>query len=184
MGVGSILSVPVRFDYGLKDISKTDQVYSLSPDLYQTNTNVVSNGFYTRVKDDRDSGNSTGWSLSARLSNFVDVNNPSSGMPDSYGTALQLDGMSIEAIKNRDTANEAIDPSPSNPGPSTVASSATIVAGESAKTLVSAQRLEGLGTWQLRIPFDKVSLKIPAHAGKENSNYRAKLTWSLDDVPA
>lgn len=178
-----ILSVPIRFDYGIKDISKTDQVYSLSPDLYQSNTNVVSKGFYTRVKDDRDSGSSTGWSLSARLSNFVDVNNPSSGMPDSYGTALQLDGMSIEAIKDRDTANEAIDPSPSGT-PSTVESSATIIAGESAKTLVSAQPLQGLGTWQLRIPFDKVSLKIPAHAGKENSNYRAKLTWSLDDVPA
>lgn len=178
-----LLSVPIRFDYGIKDMAKTEQVFNLSPDLYQTNTNVVSKGFYTRVKDDRAAGNSTGWSLTAQLSNFVDVNDPSSGMPDSYGTALELDDMKIEAIKDRDTAQEAIDPTPTNAKPSTVSTKATLVVGETAKTLVSAQPTEGLGTWQLRIPFDKVSLKLPANAGKENSNYQAKLTWSLNDTP-
>ncbi|MGG5369396.1 WxL domain-containing protein [Enterococcus sp. AZ196] len=175
-----ILSVPVRFDYGIKDMSNTTQSFGLSPDLYQTNTNVVTNGFYTRVKDDRST--STGWSLTAQLSSFVDVNDNSRGMPDSHGTALRLEDMSIEAIKDRDTPDEAVDPAPANP-PGTVKSSETIVAGQSAKTLVSAQPYTGQGTWQLRIPFNKVFLDLPANAGKERSNFQAKLTWSLNDTP-
>ncbi|MBO0451180.1 WxL domain-containing protein [Candidatus Enterococcus murrayae] len=138
-----ILSVPVRFDYGIKDMSNTTQSFGLSPDLYQTNTNVVTNGFYTRVKDDRST--STGWSLTAQLSSFVDVNDNSRGMPDSHGTALRLEDMSIEAIKDRDTPDEAVDPAPASPQPGTVKSSETIVAGQSAKTLVSAQPYTGQG---------------------------------------
>ncbi|MGM0338865.1 WxL domain-containing protein [Enterococcus sp. AZ007] len=176
-----ILSVPVRFDYGIKDMSNTTQSFGLSPDLYQTNTNVVTNGFYTRVKDDRST--STGWSLTAQLSSFVDVNDNSRGMPDSHGTALRLEDMSIEAIKDRDTPDEAVDPAPASPQPGTVKSSETIVAGQSAKTLVSAQPYTGQGTWQLRIPFNKVFLDLPANAGKERSNFQAKLTWSLNDTP-
>lgn len=175
-----LLSIPIRFDYGIKDMSNTSQTFSLSPDLYQTNTNVVTNGFYTRVKDDRST--STGWSLTAQLSSFVNVTDTSSGMPDSFGTALRFEDLSIEEVKDRDTPQESIDPGAVG-GPSLVKSSERIVAGDSAKTLVSAQPYEGQGTWQLRIPFDKVFLDLPAYAGKERTNFQAKLTWSLNDTP-
>lgn len=175
-----LLSVPIRFDYGIKDMSSTAQTFSLSPDLYQTNTNVVNNGFYTRVKDDRTT--STGWSLTAQLSSFVNVTDTSSGMPDSYGTALRFEDLSIEGVKDRDTPQESIDPGAAG-APTLVNTSEKIVAGDSAKTLVSAEPYEGQGTWQLRIPFDKVFLDLPAYAGKERTNFQAKLTWSLNDTP-
>lgn len=175
-----LLSVPIRFDYGIKDMSNTSQTFGLSPDLYQTNTNVVNNGFYTRVKDDRTT--STGWSLTAQLSSFVNVTDTSSGMPDSYGTALRFEDLSIEGVKDRDTPQESIDPGAAG-APTLVNTSEKIVAGDSAKTLVSAEPYEGQGTWQLRIPFDKVFLDLPAYAGKERTNFQAKLTWSLNDTP-
>lgn len=175
-----LLSVPIRFDYGIKDMSNTSQSFSLSPDLYQTNTNVVNNGFYTRVKDDRST--STGWSLTAQLSSFVNVTDTSSGMPDSYGTALRFEDLSIEGVKDRDTPQESIDPGAAG-APNLLKTSEKIVAGDSAKTLVSAEPYEGQGTWQLRIPFDKVFLDLPAYAGKEHTNFQAKLTWSLNDTP-
>lgn len=175
-----LLSVPIRFDYGIKDMSNTAQTFSLSPDLYQTNTNVITNGFYTRVKDDRST--STGWSLTTQLSSFVNVTDTSSGMPDSYGTALRFEDLSIEGVKDRDTPQESIDPGAAG-APNLLKTSEKIVAGDSAKTLVSAQPYEGQGTWQLRIPFDKVFLDLPAYAGKERTNFQAKLTWSLNDTP-
>ncbi|MBO0459659.1 WxL domain-containing protein, partial [Enterococcus hulanensis] len=48
---------------------------------------------------------------------------------------------------------------------------------------VTANAGEGTDTWQLRIPFNKVSLNLPANAGKKNTTYSAALTWSLDDTP-
>lgn len=87
-------SVPIYFNHGTYDIMTTAQTYHLHPMNYQSNTNVVTDGFYTRVKDDRTT--STGW--------------------------------------------------------------------------------------QLRMPFDKVSLNVPANAGKKATRYKARLTWSLDDT--
>jgi hypothetical protein len=51
---------------------------------YQSNTKVVTDGFYTRIKDDR--AISTGWKLTAKLSDFKD----SSNAPMPNGSLLDL----------------------------------------------------------------------------------------------
>lgn len=177
----SIQSVPVYFNHGTNPIMSTAQTYHLHSMNYQSNTKVVTDGFYTRIKDDR--GLSTGWKLTAKLSDFRDSSN--TPMPNGTGTSLKLDNMSIERVTNRDTPQETIDSSPTGVDvPSSVQSTETIVAGQpTAKTLVTAQPNQGQDTWQLRMPFDKISLNLPANAGKKGTVYKAKLTWSLDDTP-
>jgi Leucine-rich repeat (LRR) protein len=176
-----LLSVPIYFNYGVKNIQSSAQTYGLDSVDYQSNTKVVTDGFYTRIKDDRTI--STGWKLTAKLSDFRDSSN--TPMPNGTGTSLKLENMSIERVTNRDTPQEVIDPSPSGTDvPSSVQSTETIVAGQpTAKTLVTAQPNQGQDTWQLRMPFDKISLNVPANAGKKGTVYKAKLTWSLDDTP-
>ncbi|WP_139244112.1 WxL domain-containing protein, partial [Enterococcus pallens] len=173
-----ILSVPIYFNFGMQDIDSTLQTYSLHTLNYQSNTNVVTDGFYTRVKDERSSN--TGWELTASLSEFVDKSGI--GMPNGSGTSLKLHNMSIEKVTNRDTPQEGIDPSPSGT-PSTVKTTETLVAGDAAKTVVDAGASEGDGTWQLRMPFTDLSLNVPANAGKKGTVYQAKLTWSLNSTP-
>ena len=177
----SIQSVPVYFNHGTNPIMSTAQTYHLHSMNYQSNTKVVTDGFYTRIKDDR--AISTGWKLTAKLSDFRDSSN--TPMPNGTGTSLKLENMSIERVTDRDTPQETIDPSPTGVDvPSSVQSTETIVAGQStAKTLVKAQPNQGQDTWQLRMPFDKISLNVPANAGKKGTVYKAKLTWSLDDTP-
>ncbi|WP_326931450.1 WxL domain-containing protein [Enterococcus avium] len=177
----SIQSVPVYFNHGTNPIMSTAQTYHLHSMNYQSNTKVVTDGFYTRIKDDR--AISTGWKLTAKLSDFKDSSN--APMPNGTGTSLKLDNMSIERVTDRDTPQETIDPSPTGTDvPSSVQSTETIVAGQTtAKTLVTAQPNQGQDTWQLRMPFDKISLNLPANAGKKGTVYKAKLTWSLDDTP-
>ena len=176
-----ILSTPIYFNYGVKNQKITAQTFGLASSDYQSNTNVVTDGFYTRIKDDR--AISTGWKLTAKLSDFKDSSNQP--MPNGTGTMLKLENMSIERVTDRDTPQEVIDPTPSGLDvPSSVQATETLVAGQStAKTIVSAQPNEGQDTWQLRMPFDKVSLSIPANAGKKGTVYKANLTWSLDDTP-
>ena len=177
----AIQSVPVYFNHGTNPIMSTAQTYHLHAMNYQSNTKVVTDGFYTRIKDDR--AISTGWKLTAKLSDFKDSSNQP--MPNGTGTMLKLENMSIERVTDRDTPQEVIDPTPSGADvPSSVQATETLVAGQStAKTIVSAQMNEGQDTWQLRMPFDKVSLSIPANAGKKKTVYKANLTWSLDDTP-
>lgn len=177
----SIQSVPVYFNHGTNPILSTAQTHHLHSMNYQSNTKVVTDGFYTRIKDDR--ATSTGWKLTAKLSDFKDSANVL--MPNGTGTSLKLDNMSIERVTDRDTPQEVIDPSPSGADvPSSVQTTETLVAGQpTAKTLVTAQPNEGEDTWQLRMPFDKISLNLPANAGKKGTVYKAKLTWSLDDTP-
>lgn len=177
----AIQSVPVYFNHGTNPIMSTAQTYHLHAMNYQSNTKVVTDGFYTRIKDDR--AISTGWKLTAKLSDFKDSSNQP--MPNGTGTMLKLENMSIERVTDRDTPQEVIDPTPSGSDvPSSVQATETLVAGQStAKTIVSAQPNEGQDTWQLRMPFDKVSLNIPANAGKKGKVYKANLTWSLDDTP-
>ncbi|MGM0340199.1 WxL domain-containing protein [Enterococcus sp. AZ007] len=174
----ALLSVPESFRFGFWDVKNTAQTVSLHSSNYLTNTEVVSEGFYTRLRDDRAVNN--GWKLSAQLSDFKD--STSEVMPNSAGTSLRMQDMSIESIVDRDTPAEAIDPTPTGV-PSTVLTDETLVAGQTAKPLVTAGTGEGAETWQLRIPFDKVSLQLPANAGKKNTYYSATLTWSLDDTP-
>lgn len=174
----ALISTPICFNYGIQDIEPTAKTYTLHSANYQTNTNVVTKGFYIRIKDDRST--STGWKLSASLSDFKD--NIGTIMPNSSGTQLKLENLSVECITDRDTPQEAIVPSPTGT-PSSVQTTETLVVGQTAKTLISAQSGEGQGTWQLRMPFDKISLNLPANAGKKSTNYQAKLTWSLDDTP-
>ncbi|MBO0460022.1 leucine-rich repeat domain-containing protein, partial [Enterococcus hulanensis] len=69
----AFLSIPESFRFGVWDVKNTAQVYNLSSSNYLTNTNVVSNGFYTRLRADRLL--STGWKLSAQLSDFTDSAN-------------------------------------------------------------------------------------------------------------
>ena len=174
-----ILSVPIYFNYGVKQISSSLETYNLNPQNYQTNTNVVSDGFYTRIKDDRSSN--TGWKLRASLSDFADSS--SQAMPNGQGTSLQLNNLSIGRVTDRDTPQEVVDYSHTGSDvPGTVKSSETLVAGEPAKTLVEVGNSQGAGTWQLRMPFDDVSLNLPANAGKKSTFYKAKLTWSLEDT--
>lgn len=177
----SIQSVPVYFNHGTNPIMSTAQTYHLHSMNYQSNTKVVTDGFYTRIKDDR--AISTGWKLTAKLSDFKDSSN--TPMPNGTGTSLKLENMSIERVTDRDTPQETINPSPTGADvPSSVQSTETIVAGQpTAKTLVTALPNQGQDTWQLRMPFDKISLNLPANAGKKGTVYKAKLTWSLDDTP-
>ncbi|MFQ7233556.1 MAG: WxL domain-containing protein, partial [Enterococcus hulanensis] len=174
----ALLSVPESFRFGFWDVKNTAQTFSLHSSNYLTNTKVVSEGFYTRLRDDR--AVNSGWKLSAQLSDFKD--STSELMPNSAGTSLRMQDMSMESIVDRDTPAEAIDPTPTGV-PSTVLTDETLVAGQTAKPLVTAGTGEGTETWQLRIPFDKVSLQLPANAGKKNTYYSATLTWSLDDTP-
>lgn len=174
----ALLSVPESFRFGVWDVKNTAQTFSLHSSNYLTNTEVVSEGFYTRLRDDR--AVNSGWKLSAQLSDFKD--STSEVMPNSAGTSLRMQDLSIESIVDRDTPAEAIDPTPTGV-PSTVLTDETLVAGQTAKPLVTAGTGEGAETWQLRIPFDKVSLQLPANAGKKNTYYSATLTWSLDDTP-
>ncbi|MGM0303931.1 hypothetical protein IGI66_003596 [Enterococcus sp. AZ048] len=177
----ALQSVPISFDYGSHhNVSASAQTHHLGAANYQSNTNVVTDGFYTRVKDDRTI--STGWKLTAKLSEFRDSGNQV--MPNGAGTSLKLENMTIERVTDRDTPQEVIDPTPSGADvPSSVTATETLVAGQAtAKTLVHAQVNEGRETWQLRMPFDKVSLNVPANAGKKATRYRARLTWSLDDT--
>ncbi|EOH77511.1 WxL domain-containing protein [Enterococcus malodoratus] len=174
----ALLTAPTAFNYGVQKIQGKETTYTLNPDAYKEDTDVVTNGFYTRMKDDRST--STGWDLTAQLSDFTDSSEEV--MPNSSGAAVKFDDLTIEAIANRDTPQEAVDTSATD-GPSTVKASERLIAGDNAKTLVSAKSGEGKDTWQLRIPFEKVSLNLPANAGKKGSNYKAKLTWSLNDTP-
>ena len=173
-----LLSVPVGFRYGILNKSNTPQTIHLNARNYQTHTNVVTDGFYTRLRDDRTKDN--GWKLTAQLSDFSDETN--STVLTNSGIALKMENMKIESIKNRDTPQESIDQNPTGT-PSTVSTNETLISGQAAKTLINAQANEGHGTWQLRIPFDKVSLTVPANTGEINKNYTATLTWSLDDTP-
>lgn len=173
-----ILSAPVRFYFGRQNISSSIETYNLDAQNYQTNTNVVTDGFYTRIKDEQ--AVSTGWKLTASLSEFKDSGGRE--MPNGSGASLKLENMFIQNVTDRDTPQEAIDPSPAGT-PTTVQTNETLVTGQTAKTLVSAQVGEGQGTWQLRMLFDDISLTLPAGAGKSNTDYTAKLTWSLDDTP-
>ncbi|HAP4696890.1 TPA: BspA family leucine-rich repeat surface protein [Enterococcus faecalis] len=173
-----LLSVPVGFRYGILNKSNTPQTIHLNARNYQTHTNVVTDGFYTRLRDDRTKDN--GWKLTAQLSDFSDETN--STVLTNSGMALKMENMKIESIKNRDTPQESIDQNPTGT-PSTVSTNETLISGQAAKTLINAQANEGHGTWQLRIPFDKVSLTVPANTGEINKNYTATLTWSLDDTP-
>ncbi|OJG76013.1 hypothetical protein RV10_GL004469 [Enterococcus pallens] len=173
-----ILSAPVRFYFGRQQLSSSIETYNLAAQNYQTNTNVVTDGFYTRIKDEQ--AVSTGWKLTASLSEFKDSGGRA--MPNGTGASLKLENMFIQNVTDRDTPQEAIDPSPAGT-PTTVQANETLMTGQTAKTLVSAQVGEGQGTWQLRMPFDDISLTLPAGAGKSNTDYTAKLTWSLDDTP-
>ncbi|WP_201290083.1 WxL domain-containing protein [Enterococcus faecalis] len=173
-----IISVPQSFRYGIVNKSNTQQIIYLNTNNYQTNTSVVTDGFYTRIRDER--SNLSGWKLTAQLSDFKDDTN--STVLTNSGIALQMENMKIESIKNRDTPQESIDQNPTGT-PSTVSTNETLISGEAAKTLINARVTEGQGTWQLRIPFDKVSLTVPANTGEINKNYTATLTWSLDDTP-
>ena len=173
-----LLSIPLSFRYGISTVSNTNQTLQLDAINYQTNTQVVTNGFYTRMRDDRSTN--SGWKLTAQLSDFTD--NSNTLMPNSAGTSLRMEDMTIESILDRDTSQEMIDPSPTGV-PSMIVADETLVAGQAAKTLVSAQANEGVGTWQLRMPFDKVSLSLPANAGERSKHYTANLTWSLNDTP-
>ena len=173
-----LLSVPVGFRYGILNKSNTPQTIHLNARNYQTHTNVVTDGFYTRLRDDRTKDN--GWKLTAQLSDFSDETN--STVLTNSGIALKMENMKIESIKNRDSPQESIDQNPTGT-PSTVSTNETLISGQAAKTLINAQANEGHGTWQLRIPFDKVSLTVPANTGEINKNYTATLTWSLDDTP-
>ena len=174
----ALVSTPFFFNYGVQDIHSSMKTYFLDTTRYQTNTSVKTKGFYTRMKDDRASN--TGWKLTASLSEFTDIYGRK--MPNSTGASINFTGLSAEGVVNRDTSLEAIDPSLTGK-PSTVKTNETLIVGQSAKTLLSAKAGEGAGTWQLRIPFNNVSLKLPANAGKKNTVYNAKLTWSLDDTP-
>ncbi|MDU5260794.1 MAG: BspA family leucine-rich repeat surface protein, partial [Enterococcus faecalis] len=166
-----LLSVPVGFRYGILNKSNTPQTIHLNARNYQTHTNVVTDGFYTRLRDDRTKDN--GWKLTAQLSDFSDETN--STVLTNSGIALKMENMKIESIKNRDTPQESIDQNPTGT-PSTVSTNETLISGQAAKTLINAQANEGHGTWQLRIPFDKVSLTVPANTGEINKNYTATLT--------
>ena len=45
-----LLSVPVGFRYGILNKSNTPQTIHLNARNYQTHTNVVTDGFYTRLR--------------------------------------------------------------------------------------------------------------------------------------
>lgn len=173
-----LLSAPIAFNYGVKKVQAKESAYTLDAAQYQKNKEVIEKGFYTRMKDDRTT--STGWKLTAQLSEFKDSSKEV--MPNSSGAALNFDGLTIESVVNRDTPQESTNPSATGT-PSQVKSKESLVAGDSPTTLVSAKAGEGKNTWQLRIPFEKISLNLPANAGKKGSNYQAKITWSLDDTP-
>ncbi|MGM0336983.1 WxL domain-containing protein, partial [Enterococcus sp. AZ007] len=66
----ALLSVPESFRFGFWDVKNTAQTFSLHSSNYLTNTEVVSEGFYTRLRDDR--AVNSGWKLSAQLSDFKD----------------------------------------------------------------------------------------------------------------
>ncbi|MBO0454268.1 WxL domain-containing protein [Candidatus Enterococcus murrayae] len=174
----ALLSAPTSFNYGVKKLQAKETSYTLNAEQYTDNKDVTTEGFYARMKDERT--NSRGWRLTAQLSDFKDTDK--NVMPNSSGAALRFDGVTIESVTNQDTPQETISTSTMG-APSKVKASESIVAGESPTTLVSAQDGEGKATWQLRIPFDKVSLNLPANAGKKGEKYQAKLTWSLDNTP-
>lgn len=174
----SLLSAPIAFKYGVKKVEDKETAYNLTADQYQDEEEVTNKGFFTRMTDGRST--STGWKLTAQLSEFKDSSKEV--MPNSSGAALKFDGLTIESVTNSGTPQETVDPSATN-APSKVKSSENLVAGDSPTTLISAEAGEGRETWQLRMPFKKISLKLPAKAGKKGANYQAKITWSMDDTP-
>lgn len=175
-----ILSAPIYLNFGIQRLSSNLETYTLDSLNYQTNTKVVTDGFYTRIKDDR--GSNAGWKLSASLSKFADAANQE--MPNGDSTSLSFNNLSIERVTNRDTQQENIESPPIGADvPSFYQGSETLQAGQTAKILIRANQNEGRGTWQLRIPFNDVSLNVPANSGKKGTIYKAKLTWSLDNTP-
>ena len=56
---------------------------------------MVTDGFYTRMRDERPS--LSGWKLTAQLSDFKDVTN--STVLTNSGIALKMENMKIESIK-------------------------------------------------------------------------------------
>lgn len=174
-----ISSVPVAFNFGTKSVDRVDRSYHLNAEQYQTNTNVVSDGFYVRVQDDRETN--TGWSLAAKLSDFTYGSN-NNLMPNSATTSIKLEDLSVESIINPDTPEEAINPSHTNP-PTSVQQAEFIAGDDSTQTLISATANQGVDTWQLRIPFDKVCLNVPANGGRAGEQCNGKLTWLLTDTP-
>ncbi|MBO1307127.1 WxL domain-containing protein [Enterococcus sp. 669A] len=175
----AITSVPIYLNYGVKSQSNTAQTYSLEDIDYQTNTNVKTKGFYTRLRDDRPT--STGWKLTAKLSDF---SNQEGIMPYSQGAKIRMQNLSMERVNDRDTPQETVDVSPTGPDvPAVNNTDVSLEVGQTETTLVTAQANQGMDTWQLRMPFDKISLNLPPNAGKKGRVYKAKLTWSLNDTP-
>lgn len=172
-----LLSVPRTFNFGVKNVEKMEKVYHMSPSDYQSNTHVDSKGFYTRVNDQRNANNN--WALHASLSNFE--NSAGKVMPNSTGTYLKLAGLKTEKVTDYDTPKESITDAAST-DPSAVSEKA-LVTGDSAVQIMTASNTSGAGVWQLRMPFDEISLHLPANAGEKNQNYQAQLTWSLNDTP-
>lgn len=172
------VSVPKAFQFGIQDLKSTPQAIGLHNGAYQGHTNVVTQGFYVRIRDDR--AVSTGWHLNVGLSNLLD--NTGATMPNGAGTTIEMNNLSAEHILNPEKTNEQVDPLPTNV-PTLINTQLTLTPGGTPTKIMSAAIGDGQGTWQMRIPYNDVTFNLPANAGRRNTNYQAKITWSLDDTP-
>lgn len=112
-------------------------------------------------------GNSAGWAVKVRLSNFMD------------GSRHVLPGSSMIITPPKVSSNTPVIP------PSYSPETVEIVSGDVAsQTIWAANREEGNGRWTMTLNPDQVSLKVNANRDALPSRSRADLYWTLVDAPA
>lgn len=175
------LSAPKRFDFGKgNEASKSAKTYCLSTKGHTADEQ--SKGFKVRVTDTMQTSKRVDWEVVAKLS---DLNN-------SKGTALKNASASPKLSLSDITLAKITDPggaetetpiahgSPNNP---TWEQSIELTAGGPSVTLSEAAKADGSGTWDYKIPFDKVKLEVPSNVNDQAGyTFNGKVTWTLDDT--
>lgn len=139
--------------------------------LYQIESAANSNP-YIQVSDLR--GNLGGWTLSAKISNFV--SEPTLEDPNSYrlsGASMTVDKGVVEGYKSEYAA------------PPT---SYEAKLNKDFKKIFSAEKESGQGIWasrwqRTRGANEKIKIAILPKTARPNTEYHATITWLLNDVP-
>lgn len=151
-----------NFDFGVRAISSKDENYTLSSKDGKNNQQTP----FIQVTDSR--GTLSGWSLTAKISDFKAKNNDGS----------IISGASLTIHPTNDTATGAYNNKTTPPSTQTVEFKAT----NTTENVMDATSGQGGGTWLNLINPDKTSLFIPGGSARSGS-YEATITWSLASGP-
>lgn len=159
LGTAGLINIP-DFRFGDLEVKPYAQTKGLDSASYQSSYNP-----YIRFKDQE---SLSGWSLTAKLSQFT---SGSKTLPAT--TTIQLKNGDLKEVQNYNKDNESLS-SISSIGTKLVPSDGTSVA----LTSGAAQ-----GVYQLDYAFNDVELDLMAHSGIAGLSYQADMEWTLTTAP-